>query len=90
MPRCEAGGERVGAPGGRASSASLQAGPSCDESATRFTHTQRPHAEVVAREGAEAVTHESLVASVRAAARAKVPDHLKAELLRRIREILEA
>ena len=39
--------------------------------------------------GAGSVRHEDIVAAVKAAARAKVPDHLKAELLKRIRDVLE-
>jgi hypothetical protein len=47
-------------------------------------------AEFVARQGdAAAVRHEDIVAAVRTAARAKVPDHLKAELLKRLRSVLE-
>lgn len=33
--------------------------------------------------------HEEIVSAVKAAARAKVPDNLKAELLKRIRDVLE-
>lgn len=43
----------------------------------------------MAREGPEGVRHEELVAAVKTAARAKVPDHLKADLLKRIRDVLE-
>lgn len=39
--------------------------------------------------GAGSVRHEDIVAAVKPAARAKVPDHLKAELLKRIRDVLE-
>jgi hypothetical protein len=48
-------------------------------------------ADFVARQGGPgSVRHEDIVAAVRAAARAKVPDYLKAELLKRIRDVLEA
>lgn len=40
-------------------------------------------AEFVAREGADGVRHEQIVAAVKPAARQKVPDNLKAELLKR-------
>lgn len=46
-------------------------------------------AEFVATQGADSVRHEDIVAAVKPAARAKVPDHLKAELLKRIRDVLE-
>jgi hypothetical protein len=50
-----------------------------------------PHAaEHAARCGAAALTHEALVAQVRAAGLARVPDHLKADLLARLRAALEA
>ncbi|KAL4859773.1 Arabinosyltransferase RRA3 [Chlorella vulgaris] len=42
--------------------------------------------EFVATQGADSVRHEDIVAAVKPAARAKVPDHLKAELLKRIRD----
>ncbi|KAI3438464.1 hypothetical protein D9Q98_000893 [Chlorella vulgaris] len=45
--------------------------------------------EFVATQGADSVRHEDIVAAVKPAARAKVPDHLKAELLKRIRDVLE-
>jgi hypothetical protein len=47
-------------------------------------------AEHAARCGAAALTHEALVARVRAAGLARVPDHLKADLLARLRAALEA
>ncbi len=43
----------------------------------------------MAQRGEEGARHEEIVAGVKAAARAKVPDNLKAELLRRIRDVLE-
>ena len=45
----------------------------------------QPHhtAEFVVREGADGVRHEQIVAAVKSAARQKVPDNLKAELLKR-------
>jgi hypothetical protein len=43
----------------------------------------------VAKQGAAGARHEEIVAAVKPAARAKVPDHLKAELLKRIRNVLE-
>lgn len=46
--------------------------------------------EFVAREGADGVRHEQIVAAVKSAARQKVPDNLKAELLKRIRDVLES
>lgn len=45
--------------------------------------------EFVARQGVEAVTHAEIVAAVKPQARPRVPDNVKAELLKRIREILE-
>lgn len=50
----------------------------------------RHAAEYVHSAGAGAVKQEEIVAEVRPAARAKVPDGLKAELLTRIRTALEA
>lgn len=49
----------------------------------------RRDAEFVAKQGPAGVRHEEIVAAVKPAARAKVPDHLKAELLKRIRNVLE-
>lgn len=46
--------------------------------------------EFVAKEGADNVRHADIVAAVKPAARSKVPDHLKAELLKRIRDVLES
>lgn len=46
-------------------------------------------AECAAKRGVEDVTHAEIVAAVRPAARPKVPDALKAELLTRLRAILE-
>lgn len=48
-----------------------------------------PRTDFVAQRGEEGARHEEIVAGVKAAARAKVPDNLKAELLRRIRDVLE-
>lgn len=45
--------------------------------------------EFVATQGSGSVRHEEIVAAVKPAARAKVPDHLKAELLKRLRDVLE-
>ncbi|KAL4448112.1 hypothetical protein ABPG75_005331 [Micractinium tetrahymenae] len=45
--------------------------------------------EFVAQRGEAGTRHEEIVAGVKTAARAKVPDNLKAELLRRIRDVLE-
>lgn len=44
---------------------------------------QTAAAEYVAREGADSVRHDQIVAAVKPAARQKVPDNLKAELLKR-------
>jgi hypothetical protein len=44
----------------------------------------------VVRHGSDAVRHEDIVREVQSAARAKVPDSLKAELLHKIKAILEA
>lgn len=49
-----------------------------------------PPAEYVVRHGSDAVRHEDIVREVQSAARAKVPDSLKAELLHKIKAILEA
>jgi hypothetical protein len=50
-----------------------------------------PHpAEYVVRHGSDDVRHEDIVREVQSAARAKVPDSLKAELLHKIKAILEA
>lgn len=49
----------------------------------------QPAAEFVATQGPSSVRHEDIVAAVKPAARTKVPDHLKAELLKRIRDVLE-
>lgn len=48
-----------------------------------------PCTEFVATQGSGSVRHEEIVAAVKPAARAKVPDHLKAELLKRLRDVLE-
>ncbi len=50
---------------------------------TRASSPANLGAEFVAREGADGVRHEQIVAAVKSAARQKVPDNLKAELLKR-------
>lgn len=64
--------------------------------ATRGAHSvgannspRSPDAEYVSARGVEHVTHEDIVREVKPQSRAKVPDSLKAELLRRIRGVLE-
>ena len=57
---------------------------------SRACHGLSCAAEYAHSQGAGAVRQEAIVAEVRAAARAKVPDGLKAELLTRIRAALEA
>lgn len=47
-----------------------------------FSHSNTA-AEFVARGGADGVRHEQIVAAVKSSARQKVPDNLKAELLKR-------
>lgn len=50
----------------------------------------RGHAEYANFRGADNVTHEDIVREVKPQGRAKVPDSLKAELLRKIRDVLES
>lgn len=64
--------------------------------ATRCAHSvgannppRSPGSEYISTRGAEHVTHEDIVREVKPQSRAKVPDSLKAELLRRIRGVLE-
>lgn len=47
-------------------------------------------AERAAEIGVDSLTHESLVEAVRADSLKRVPDHLKADFLRRIKAVLES
>lgn len=83
-------------PAGRLRGSRLSALPwtGTQEAFTAGQHAQtrvqyRAPAEFVAKQGADNVRHEDIVAAVKTAARSKVPDHLKAELLKRIRDVLE-
>ena len=49
-----------------------------------------PAAEYANFRGVDNVTHEDIVREVKPQGRAKVPDSLKAELLRKIRDVLES